>query len=66
VQVRLVMNENEPWTDWINEEAIVRTIRPGTSRLSGMGIRKVLYFGTSPEYNVLATSATKGGLLSLL
>jgi hypothetical protein len=66
VQVRLVTNEIEPWTDWLDEEAIVRTIGPGMLRLSGTGIRKVLYFGTSPERNVLATSTTKGGLLSLL
>jgi hypothetical protein len=63
VQVRLVTNENEPWTDWLDEKAIVRTICRSISRLLGIGIRKVLYFGTSPEHNVLATSMTKNGEL---
>jgi hypothetical protein len=43
VQVRLVRDDNTPWGDWIDEAAIVRQPSPGVSRLSGVGIRNVLY-----------------------
>ena len=66
VQVQLVRDDNTPWGDWIDELAIVRPPGPNLSRLSGAGIRDVLYFGTAPGNHVLAVSATKGGLTSLL
>jgi hypothetical protein len=43
VQVRLVRDDNTPWGDWIDEAAIVRQPSPGVSRLSGVGIRNLLY-----------------------
>ncbi|KAH0547707.1 hypothetical protein FGG08_000196 [Glutinoglossum americanum] len=66
VQVRLVGDDNLPWSDWILEEAVVRPAGPGIPQLSGYGIREVLYLATGPGNHVLAVSATKGGLASLL
>src|SRR5436305_9657036 len=48
VQVRLVRDDNTPWGDWIDEEAIVKQSGPGVPRLSGVGIRHHLYIGTAP------------------
>ncbi len=66
VQVRLVDNHSEPWSDWIFERAIVRTPHPSVDRLSGRGFRDVFYIGTGPGNHVLAVSASKGGLTTLL
>src|SRR2546421_7435169 len=66
VQVQLVRDDNTPWSDWIDERAIVRQPDPNVLRLSGVGIREVLFIGTAPGNHVLAVSATKGGLASLL
>jgi hypothetical protein len=64
VQVQLVRDDNTPWSNWIDEDAIVK--QHGAPRLSGVGIRHVLYIGTAPGNDLLAISATKGGLTSLL
>ncbi|KAI9767992.1 MAG: hypothetical protein M1840_005304 [Geoglossum simile] len=48
VQVQPVRDENLPWSEWINEKAIVRPIGPGTPRLSGTGIRDVLPDSDNP------------------
>jgi hypothetical protein len=66
VQVQLVRDDNAPWGDWIDERAIVRQPGLDVSRLSGVGIRDILYIGTAPGNHLLAVSATKGGLASLL
>ena len=66
VQVKLVKDDNMPWSDWIEEDAIVRQPHPHVSRLSGAGIRDALYIGTAPGNHLLAISATRGGLTSLL
>ncbi|KIN00500.1 hypothetical protein OIDMADRAFT_19556 [Oidiodendron maius Zn] len=66
VQVQLVRDDNTPWSDWIDETAIVRQPSPNVIRLSGAEIREVLYFGTAPGNHLLAVSSTKGGLTSLL
>jgi hypothetical protein len=66
VQVQLVKDDNTPWSDWIDEDAIVRPVVPGVPRLSGSGIREALYLATGPGNHVLAASTTKGGLASLL
>jgi len=65
VQVRLVKDDNTPWGDWVVELAVVKQPSPNLSRLSGIGIRHELYFGTPPGNNLLAVSATRGGLTSL-
>jgi hypothetical protein len=41
VQVQLVRDDDTPWSDWIAEDAIVK--QHGAPRLSGVGIRHVLY-----------------------
>jgi hypothetical protein len=41
VQVQLVRDDDTPWSDWIAEDAIVK--QHGAPRLSGIGIRHVLY-----------------------
>src|ERR1700728_2968346 len=66
VQVQLVRDDDTPWGDWIPEIAIVRQPSPNLVRLSGGGIRDALYVGTPPGNHLLAVSATKGGLASLL
>ena len=65
VEVLLVGNGDIPWrSNWIVEKAIVK--RDIVPRLSGVGIRKHLYFGTAPGNHYLAVATTKSGLLSLL
>jgi hypothetical protein len=66
VQVRLVRDDNTPWGDWINEVAIVKPYSPNMPRLSGVRIRRALYFDTAPGNHLLAVSTTVGGLASLL
>jgi len=66
VEVQLVRDDDTPWSDWIEEYAIVRPDSPGLSRLSGYGIRNAFYLGTSPGNHSLAVATTKGGLASLL
>jgi len=66
VEVQLVRDNNTPWSDWIEEVAIIKPDGPGLLRLSGYGIREVLYLGTSPGNHSLAVVTTKGGLASLL
>jgi hypothetical protein len=66
VQVQMVGNGNLPWSNWIDEFAIVKPAIPGILRLSGIGIRDALYIATTPGNNFLAVSATKGRLTSLL
>jgi hypothetical protein len=65
VQVRIVRDDNSPWSDWISEEAIVKPSGPGMPRLSGTRIRNALYFATTLGNNFLAVGTTKGGLTSL-
>ena len=59
-------DDNTPWSDWIEEVAMVQPDGPNLLRLSGCGIREVLYLGTSPGNHSLAVATTKGGLASLL
>jgi hypothetical protein len=59
VQVQLLRDDNSPWSDWINERAVVKPASQGVPRLSGYGIRKILYIGTAPGIHVLAVAATK-------
>lgn len=66
VSVWLVDNHDESWDDWILKRAIVRTPTPFVERLSGRGFRDVFCIGTGPGNHVLAVSASKGGLTSLL
>jgi hypothetical protein len=66
VQVRLVRDDNSPWGNWIDENAIFKQLAPGVPRLSGYGIRRHLYFGTAPAHHRLAVATTKGGMQSLL
>jgi len=65
VEIQLVRNDDSPWSDWIVEDAMVQPLRPGVSRLSGIGIRGALYIGTAPGNHFLAVAATKRGLNSL-
>ena len=48
VQVQLVRNDLSPWSEWIDETAIIRPLVPGILRLSGVGIRQELHSGTAP------------------
>lgn len=62
--MKLVRDDNTPWSDWIEEIAIVRQPGPYVARLLGLGIRDVLYIGTAPGNPLLAISATLRGLAS--
>jgi len=64
MQIQLVRDDNSPWSEWINEEAIVRPVGLDIPRLSG--IRDIMYMATAPGNHVLAVSTTKGELTSLL
>jgi hypothetical protein len=66
MRTQLARNDGTPWGDWIRERAIVKPLVQDLPRLSGRGIRRVLYMGTAPGNHLLAVSATKGGLTSLL
>ena len=66
MQVQLVRDDDSPWSDWINEYAVVKPASRGVPRLSGQGIREALYMGTAPGNHVLAVATTKGGMTSLL
>lgn len=66
LQARLVTEGFVPWSEWFEEVAIVRRARPGITRLSGAGIRRGFYFGTSPGNQVLSVGGTRGGMASLL
>ena len=66
VQVQLVRDDNSPWSNWYNDDAVVKPASQGVPRLSGNGIRRVLYLGTAPGNHLLAVAATKGGMTSLL
>jgi hypothetical protein len=66
VQIQLVRDDDSPWTDWIDEEALIKPVAPGVPRLSGNTFRDVMYVGTAPGNHVLAVAATKGGMTSLL
>jgi hypothetical protein len=61
-----VREDDSPWSDWINERALVKPVAPGVPRLSGNRIRDVMYLGTAPGNHFLAVAATKGGMTSLL
>jgi hypothetical protein len=65
-RVQLVRDDDSPWSDWVDEQAIVRPLGPGVMRLSGVGIRHVLYFVAGPGNDFLAAGSTKGGVTSLL
>ena len=66
VQVQLVRDDNIPWSDRINEYAIVKEPAINVVRLLGVRIRHTLDIGTAPGNDILAISASKGGLTSLL
>jgi hypothetical protein len=66
IQFQLVREDDSPWSDWINERALVKPVAPGVPRLSGNRIRDVMYLGTAPGNHFLAVAATKGGMTSLL
>ena len=66
LQFQLVREDDSPWSDWIDERALVKPVAPGVPRLSGNRIRDVMYLGTAPGNHFLAVAATKGGMTSLL
>jgi hypothetical protein len=66
VQIRLVTQDFIPWSEWIDETAIIRDLVPGLARLSGGAIRDHLYFGLGPGNEILAVGKTKNGMSSLL
>jgi hypothetical protein len=57
VQVQLVRDDDSPWSDWIDEYAVIKPASQGVPRLSGYGIRKILYIGTTPGNHFLAVAA---------
>lgn len=67
VQVRFVVPETFlPWGPWILEQAVIRKAGNGVIRLAGSGMRKQLFFGTSPGNTHVAVATTKGGMQSII
>ena len=66
VDVQLVNEDHQPWSDWIPEQAIIRVARQLTFRLSGQAIRNHFYFATPPGNRELVVASFRGGLFSLL
>jgi hypothetical protein len=62
--VMQLVDDNSPWSDWIEEYAIVQPLHPGASRLSGRGIGRFLYLGTGPGNHFLAVAATRTATVS--
>ena len=60
----LHLGNDQGYTGWINEWAIIKPGAPNVPRLSGVGIRDVLYLGTAPGNQLLAVATTKGGMTS--
>jgi hypothetical protein len=54
VQFQLVREDDSPWSDWIDERALVKPVAPSVPRLSGNKIRDVLYLGTAPVTPLLS------------
>jgi len=65
-QVRFLRLDGRPWSEWIEEVAIVRPLGPGVSRLSGRFLRRSMYFGSGPGNRIMSVATTKGGMASLL
>lgn len=67
VDIRLVRPGSlVPWGNWLREEAIIRRLTEGVTRLSGSLMRDCLFFGTRPGNNQVAVSLTKGGLNAII
>ena len=66
LQFQLVRGDDSPWSNWIEERALIKPVIPGVPRLSGNKFRDVLYTGTAPGNHFLAVAATKGGMASFL
>jgi hypothetical protein len=66
VQFQLLRDDDSPWSNWINDYAVIKPDSQGVPRLSGCGIRRVMYLGTPPGNHLLAIATTKGGMASLL
>ncbi|KAI9828196.1 MAG: hypothetical protein M1826_006124 [Phylliscum demangeonii] len=64
VQVKIMLNDIDEFSDWIDDMAMV--CPADKLRLSGLGIRSALYFGTAPGNHHLYVSETKNGLVSQL
>lgn len=66
VEIQLVTDDNIPWSGWVEEQVIIRPPNPGVLRLSGVGMRRALFFGTAPGNHFLAVSTSRNGLTTLL
>ena len=53
VQVQVVRDDNTTWSDWIDEVAIIKQPVLNVPRLSGIGIRDILYISTAPGNHLL-------------
>ena len=66
MRVQLVKNDGTPMGPWFKENAIIRPGHLDVTRLSGVGMRTMFYFGTGPTFESLSIAQTKGGMQSLL
>ncbi|KAI4152914.1 MAG: hypothetical protein LQ340_002622 [Diploschistes diacapsis] len=66
LNVQLRTQDGEPIGRWFDEIAVLRRSYPGIVTLTGSGIRRVFWMGTSPIFDALAIAETRGGMTSLL
>ncbi|KAI4148192.1 MAG: hypothetical protein LQ340_005188 [Diploschistes diacapsis] len=66
LDVQLCTQAGEPMGRWFDEIAVLRRAYPGIATLTGSGIRRVFWMGTSPIFDTLAIAETRGGMTSLL
>jgi hypothetical protein len=65
--VAQVCDDNgSPVTGWFMEEAVLRDFTGFETRLSGAGVRDLLYFGTAPGSSCLYMARTKFQLARIL
>lgn len=67
-EIQVISYNSTPLTQWIQEETVLLPYTGTEIRLSGAGVRRVLYFSTTPRDSnlFLYVSRTKTGLTSRL
>jgi len=63
LQVRLIRLDNTPWSNWIDEVAVVRPDVPGVARLTGIGIRESFFFCHGVRQPLCSCCGYEGWLL---
>jgi len=62
MEIQLTTEDGDAWSPWIREAAAEKSALSGASRLSGSELRRQFFIGTNRAYDMLAVSATLGGM----